>query len=206
MIVSRLVKGWEVIALNTIYDWFMAPLEALRLRASRKTLMPQASGNVLEIGTGTGANLPFFDYSKIEALTLSDLKLSKRARRYAFPEGVEVAWNEAPLEDLEVAPASFDSIVFTLVFCSVEDPLEGLKRVYELLKPGGKIYFIEHVMPDHHHVRKVVNGLNPHWRKIASGCNLNRETLETIKEAGFILEKYSVSLGGALIEGVAVKP
>ena len=192
--------------MNTIYDWFMAPLEALRLRASRKTLMPQASGNVLEIGTGTGANLPFFDYSKIEALTLSDLKLSKRARRYAFPEGVEVAWNEAPLEDLTVAPASFDSIVFTLVFCSVEDPLEGLKRVYELLKPGGKIYFIEHVMPDHHHVRKVVNGLNPHWRKIASGCNLNRETLETIKEAGFILEKHSVSLGGALIEGVAVKP
>lgn len=200
------LNDWEVDALNSIYDWFMAPLEALRLRASRKSLMPQASGKVLEIGTGTGANLPFFDYSKIEALTLSDLKLSKRARSYVFPEGIEVVYNEAPLEALKVPPSSFDSIVFTLVFCSVDEPLEGLQRVYELLKPGGKIYFIEHVMPDHHHVRKVVNGINPHWRKIASGCNLNRETLETIKEAGFILEKHSVSLGGALIEGVGVKP
>ncbi|SCZ81544.1 class I SAM-dependent methyltransferase [Acidaminobacter hydrogenoformans] len=192
--------------MNTIYDWFMAPLEALRLRASRKSLMSKVSGKVLEIGTGTGANLPYFDYSKIEALTLSDLKLSKRARSYVFPEDVEVVYNEAPLEALKVPPSSFDSIVFTLVFCSVDDPLEGLQRVYELLKPGGKIYFIEHVMPDHHHVRKAVNGINPHWRKIASGCNLNRETLETIKEAGFVLEKHSVSLGGALIEGVAVKP
>lgn len=192
--------------MNTIYDWFMAPLEALRLRALRKRLMSQASGKVLEIGTGTGANLPFFDYSKIEALTLSDLKLSKRARRYVFPEGVEVVYNEAPLEDLVVSPASFDSIVFTLVFCSVDEPLEGLKRVYDLLKPGGKIFFIEHVLPDHHHARKVVNGINPHWKKIASGCNLNRETLETIKEAGFVLEEHSVSLGGALIEGVGVKP
>lgn len=194
--------------MNTLYDWFMAPLEALRLRSVRKTLMPGAAGNVLEIGTGTGANLPFLDYAKINSLTLSDIKLSKRAKHFKFPKGLKVDMLEAPLEDLKLSEQSFDSIVFTLVFCSVTEPLEGLKRVYELLRPGGRIYFIEHVMPDqkHHHVRKVVNGVNPHWRKIASGCNLNRETLETIKEAGFLLERHSTSLGGALIEGVGIKP
>ncbi|MDK9711824.1 class I SAM-dependent methyltransferase [Acidaminobacter sp.] len=194
--------------MNTIYDWFMAPLEALRLKAVRKAIMPGASGKVLEIGTGTGANLPFFDYAKINSLTLSDLKLSKRAKHFKFPKSLKVVMLEAPLEDLTVPPQSFDSIIFTLVFCSVSDPLEGLKRVYDLLRPGGRIYFIEHVMPDHkhNHVRKVVNGVNPHWSKIASGCNLNRETLETIKEAGFLLERHSTSLGGALIEGVGIKP
>ena len=192
--------------MNTIYDWFMAPLEALRLRAVRKRLMAGASGNVLEIGTGTGANLPFFDYGKIDALTLSDLKFSKRVKRYRFPPGLSVALREQPLEDLDAPAEAFDSIVFTLVFCSVEDPLEGLRRVYQLLKPGGKIYFIEHVLPDQHHLRRAANHLNPHWKRIASGCNLNRENLETIKEAGFILERHSVSLGGILIEGVAVKP
>jgi len=194
--------------MNSIYDWFMTPLEAFRLRAIRKRIMSGASGNVLEVGTGTGANLPFLDYSKIEALTLSDIKLSKRAKGFNFPHDLKVEMLEAPLEELSAPSQSFDSIVFTLVFCSVSEPLEGLKRVYDLLRPGGRIYFIEHVMPDqrHHHVRKVVNGINPHWRKIASGCNLNRETLETIKEAGFTLERHSTSFGGALIEGVGIKP
>jgi len=193
---------------NTIYDWFMAPLEALRLRAVRKALIPGATGSVLEIGTGTGANLPFLDYEKVDTLTLSDIKISRRAKNFKFPKGLKVEMLEAPLEDLTVPAQSFDSIVFTLVFCSVTEPLEGLRRVYDLLRPGGKIYFIEHVMPDHthHRVRKVVNGINPHWSKIASGCNLNRETLETIKEAGFLLERHSTSLGGALIEGVGIKP
>lgn len=194
--------------MNTIYDWFMAPLEALRLRAVRKALIPGATGSVLEIGTGTGANLPFLDYEKVDTLTLSDIKISRRAKNFKFPKDLKVEILEAPLEDLTVPAQSFDSIVFTLVFCSVTEPLEGLKRVYDLLKPGGKIYFIEHVMPDHkhHRVRKVVNGVNPYWSKIASGCNLNRETLETIKEAGFLLERHSTSLGGALIEGVGIKP
>lgn len=191
--------------MNLIYDIFMAPFETFRLKKMRKALLTEVSGDVLEIGTGTGANLPFLPYRQMTSLTLSDLKLSKRVMRYRFPVGVKVNRIESPLEDLNFDEGSFDSVVFTLVFCSVEDPLEGLRRVRQLLKPGGKIYFIEHVLPDHHRVRAIAHKLNPGWNEFSKGCNLNRETLDTIREAGFRIERYSVSLGGALLEGIGIK-
>lgn len=196
--------------MKSLYDWIMTPLENQRLKTIRKALMSEVSGVVLEIGAGTGANLPFLNLSQIERLVLTDLKLTKtlqtRLKAQTMPAHLEITLQEAPLEKLNLPDGSFDSIVFTLVFCSVQDPLAGLSRVYNLLKPGGKIYFIEHVLPDHPKARKVANRLNPHWNKIASGCNLNRETLETIKAAGFTLQRHSITLGGALIEGVGVKP
>lgn len=191
--------------MDLVYDLFMAPLEALKLRQIRKKLLRAVSGRVLEIGTGTGANLPFMPYQYIQSLYLTDLKLSGRVRRYPFPKALQLELMECPIEDLDLPESSMDSIVFTLVFCSVENPQHGLEKIFKLLKPGGRIFFIEHVMPDNHRLRAVVHKINPQWNRIASGCNLNRETLETIRAAGFVIERHSVSLGGALVEGVGVR-
>jgi ubiquinone/menaquinone biosynthesis C-methylase UbiE len=190
--------------MDLLYDLFMAPLEAIKLKRLRKTLLVDVRGTVLEIGTGTGANLPYLPYHKINHLYLTDIQLSKGVKSYEFPKHLKVNLLECPLEELEIPESSLDSIVFTLVFCTVENASAGLQKVFRLLKPGGKIYFIEHVLPHHHRLRTLAHKLNPIWSKAASGCNLNRETLNTILKAGFTIERHSVSLGGALIEGVAL--
>lgn len=191
--------------MDLIYDIFMAPLEALKLKKIRKALLKKVSGRVLEIGTGTGANLPYLPYTNISHLYLSDLHLSERVRRFAFPKSLTVRLLESSLEALEIEESSLDSIVFTLVFCSVEEPSAGLNKVFRLLKPGGKIFFIEHVMPHGKGLKKVVDHVNPHWRNIAGGCNLNRETLQVIQASGFVIERVGVYLGGALVEGIGVR-
>lgn len=191
--------------MNLIYDILMAPFEAIKLKRLRKTLLADVKGAVLEIGTGTGANLPYLPYHNISHLYLTDIQLSKRVKSYAFPKHLKISMLERPLEELELQESSLDSVVFTLVFCSVENPSAGLEKIFKLLKPGGKIYFIEHVLPQHNRLRAIAHKLNPRWSKVASGCNLNRETLKTILEAGFVIERHSVSLGGTLIEGVALR-
>jgi SAM-dependent methyltransferase len=190
-------------SMNLIYDLFMAPFEAMKLRRLRKELLIDVKGTVLEIGTGTGANLPYLPYDRIDYLYLTDIQLSKRVKSYTFPKHLNVSLLECRLEELEIPESSLDSVVFTLVFCSVENASVGLEKVFKLLKPGGKIYFMEHVLPHHHSMRTLAHKFNPMWSKAARGCNLNRETLKAILEAGFVIERHSVSLGGALIEGVA---
>ena len=197
--------GEDLVAFDGLYDGFMFPFEFLRLRNVRKNLMKNVFGNVLEVGTGTGANFNFYDFNKVDRFILLDTALSTKVKNFTFPKNVKVNYIEGSVEELPLESASIDNVVFTLVFCSVVDPLKGLMEINRVLKPGGKIYFIEHVLPHNHLLQSVFNRINPSWSKMAKGCNVNRQTLKTIKDAGFQIEIHHEFFSGAFIEGVGIK-
>ncbi|MFQ3619982.1 MAG: methyltransferase domain-containing protein [Spirochaetales bacterium] len=116
----------------------------------------------------------------------------------------------ADAQSLPFPPESFDSVVSTLVFCSLEDPLKGAKEVWRVLRPGGRFLFVEHVRPEDPFGSTLADRCTPFWRRIASGCHLNRDTLATFRDAGFTFQQQvyqkGVFLGGVLIKSLSATP
>jgi SAM-dependent methyltransferase len=198
--------GFAMGVAERIFDAFMYPFEALTLSRRRRKLLRQASGRVLEIGAGTGANLPFYPWNNLESLHLSDLKLTEDVKRFHVENGSVVHLLEAPAENLPFPAQSFDTVVSTLVFCSVDDPARGYNEIRRVLKPGGRLLFIEHVSPRRQGLRWITEAAHPIWLAINRSCHLNRNTLETIRRAGFLLPAVHAGIGGMLISGIAVSP
>jgi ubiquinone/menaquinone biosynthesis C-methylase UbiE len=168
------------------YDRVTAGAERAGLRDHRQVLLTKASGKVLEIGGGTGANLPFYG-GQVQSLTITEpsdamaRRLERRLKAHALPATVVRAAAEAlPFED-----DSFDTAVSTLVLCTVKDPAKSLGELRRVLKPGGKLLFIEHVRSEEPGVARWQERLNPLQRVIGCGCNCNRATLQSARAAGF---------------------
>jgi ubiquinone/menaquinone biosynthesis C-methylase UbiE len=168
------------------YDSFMARPERAVLRGHRKALLDRVTGRVLEIGGGTGANLPFYGPG-IDELVITEpeepmaRRLERKLAGYSLPTRVVRAAAEAlPFDD-----ASFDFVVSTLVLCTVNDPGRALAEAHRLLKPNGQLVFIEHVRSDDPRLARWQDRLHGIQLRIGHGCNCNRRTLETITSAGF---------------------
>ena len=150
------------------------------------------SGSVLEIGAGAGANLSF--YPRNISLTLLDKnpfmvkKLLKKTK--LLDVDVEVILDSA--ETLPFSDDSFDSVVVTLVLCMVDNVDSVLDEIYRVLKPGGKFYFYEHIQSSNQTRNRVENCLNPIWRCLSTGCNLNRNTNELIMNHKFSESKIEI--------------
>lgn len=113
---------------------------------------------------------------------------------------------QAAVEDLPFDSGQFDTVVATLLFCSVQDPEIALGEVYRVLRLGGQFLFIEHVRPLDPRTASLFDSLTPGWRRIASGCHLNRDTLHSIQEAGFTITEFKRPGNGVFVGGVGVKP
>lgn len=167
-----------------LYDRLGRRAERGPLGARRRELLREASGRVLELGAGTGANLPH--YPALEGLTLAEpdaamrRRLAPRAAAAPFP--VELL--EAPAEDLPLPDASVDTVVSTLVLCSVEDPPLALAEARRVLRPGGRLLFLEHVRAEGR-AAGWQDRLDPAWRRLCAGCHPNRDTVAAIRRAGF---------------------
>lgn len=161
----------------SIYDAFMFPLESLGIKKARKTLIPEVSGNVLEIGSGTGSNIPYYNMDQIDELVISDFQVKKSLIKKAKGKGSVV---ELDVQNLPYPDHTFDYVVHTLVFCSVENVDKGLQELRRVLKKDGTLLFIEHVLPKGKNLKKIVNRVNPTWTKISSGCNLNRSFIDAL--------------------------
>ncbi|NBC29998.1 MAG: methyltransferase domain-containing protein [Spirochaetes bacterium] len=188
------------------FDTVMAPLEASGLRERREELVRRAGGRVLEVGAGTGANLPHYDEDGVNEITISDVVLRPAIFFRASQWVTATRYRRTAVEDLPFAGEYFDAVVSTLVFCSVRDPVEGLSQVHRVLKPGGKFYFIEHILPEHGFARPLFHAITPMWKRIAGGCHLNRQTVQTIRDTGFLIEEMHYFGNGAFVHGVAEKP
>jgi ubiquinone/menaquinone biosynthesis C-methylase UbiE len=190
------------------FDAFMAPLESLRLRRIRKRLVSGAHGAVLEVGAGTGVNLAFYDPLLVDTLTLSDLDdrklvLTDRVAREQphLTDRVSVAQIDA--QRLPFPDNSFDTVVATLLFCSVDCQPCGFDEIARVLKPTGRYRFLEHVRPEHATMAAVFDAVNPLWNRVSRGCNLNRDTLAALRQAGFGIEWKSSDRNGVFIWGAA---
>jgi len=177
------VKGhrWFAAAYDVINQWG----EATVLGRFRPWIAGQATGRALEIGVGTGAKFPYYRaVEKIVAIEPDPFML-ERARKRAAKLGLDVEFHQGPAEALPFADASFDTVVATLVFCTIGDPSRALAEVRRVLKPEGTFRFIEHVRAEGGLLARVQDALTPLWSRVGAGCHLNRRTVEAIREAGF---------------------
>jgi ubiquinone/menaquinone biosynthesis C-methylase UbiE len=168
------------------YDRFLAAAERDGLGARREELLAGARGRVLEIGAGTGLNLDYYPDS-LERLVLTEPSeaMAKRLkdRVSASPLNPEVVI--APGEELPFEDDSFDSVVSTLVLCTVPDPVETLAEIHRVLAPGGELLLLEHVRSESPDRAKWQDRLETPWRWFGDGCRCNRDTVTTVKESGF---------------------
>jgi ubiquinone/menaquinone biosynthesis C-methylase UbiE len=176
------VQGHRVFAAS--YDLMVRWMERGWLGEKRGELVGGLTGRVLDVGAGTGANLPH--YRAATEVTLAEPDPAMRARLEAklHTAAVPVRVSDAPAEGLPFPDASFDAVVCTLVLCTVEDPERALGEVRRVLVPGGRLVLIEHVRGEG---RLAVwqDRLTPLWRRLAAGCHLNRDTAAALRRAGF---------------------
>jgi len=167
------------------YDRFSKGSERAGLAEMRRNLIAGASGDVLEIGGGTGANLGYYG-AGVESVTITEPEppMLKRLQRKAREQNSHATVLRAPAEDLPFEDASFDTVVSTLVLCGVDDQPRAVRELRRVLRPGGRLMFIEHVRSDEPRVAKMQDRMNPLNRFMVC-CDCNRPTLETIRSAGF---------------------
>ena len=171
-----------------LYDPLMAGTEKAGLAERRRRLLEHARGRVLEVGAGTGANLPY--YGDVEELVLvePDKGMARRLERKVAGYDLPARIVHAPAELLPFEDASFDVGVSTLVLCTVPDQPRALSEIRRVLKPGGRLLFLEHVRSDDPKLARWQDRLNGFNRLVGNGCNCNRETLVAIEAAGLSLD------------------
>lgn len=171
------------------------------IQRQREKVIPQASGRVLEIGMGTGLNLPFYDRARVKSIVGVDpaLQMHRLALKRSLAAGMAVELVGVCAERLPVADASFDTVVSTYTLCSIADPVAALKELRRALVPGGKLLFSEHGRAPDQGVLRWQTRLQPYWMKIAGGCHLNRDIPALLEAAGFKPEVQSRYLPGPRI-------
>lgn len=173
-----------------IYDPFMRKTEEACLVTWRRELLSGLSGRVLEIGAGTGANLPHYPPA-VTSLVLAEPDAHMLARlRPRAPAGAEVL--RASCDRLPLPDASVDAVVSTLVLCSVPDPARALRELSRVLRPGGTLVFLEHVAAAEGSSRLTwQRRIEPVWKHVAGNCHLTRPTEESLRVAGFVVEQVT---------------
>lgn len=153
----------------------------------RKILLAKAQGKILEIGVGTGRNFPYYpERANVTGIDFAD-KLLVIARKKALELGLSFDLREGDVENLDFPDDSFDTAVATCVFCSVPDPVQGLKELRRVVKPSGQILLLEHVRIDEPIIGWIMDHLNPLILHTV-GANINRRTLENVQKAGLSIE------------------
>ena len=175
--------------LSNVYNLMEWMAERRAFREWRQRLWSMVPGpRVLEVGVGTGKNIPYYPPgAEVTAIDFSPGML-RRARALAARLGSPVDLREMDVQALEFADASFDTVVTTFVFCSVPDPVRGLREIRRVLAPGGRVIMLEHVLSGRPVVRPLMRILNPAIRPFM-GANIDRETRRNLEAAGFTVER-----------------
>lgn len=156
----------------------------------RSKIVPLASGRVLEVGVGSGLNLPFYDASQVDSLLAIDPSFETWAlhEKETNNLGFDFEYRQAGAEEIPADNQSFDSVVITYTLCTIPKVRESFEEFRRVLKPQGKIFFVEHGKAPDAAVLKWQNRINPVWKKIAGGCHLNKDIPQLFKENGFQLQ------------------
>lgn len=154
---------------------------------SREKIVPLAKGRILEVGIGSGLNLPFYDPAKVDRVWGLDpsSQLKKIAEKKAVEMPFDVDFIGLSGEDIPLEKKSMDTVLVTYTLCSIPDVLKALNEMKRVLKPGGELIFCEHGRAPDDNISKWQDRITPTWTKISGGCNLNRPISNLIEESGF---------------------
>jgi SAM-dependent methyltransferase len=168
-------------AFSALYDRLFEASEAAGLRGMRAELLAGAGGRTLELGAGTGANLDLYPDAVAElVLSEPDPHMVRQLRAKLAESGRAASVVKAPAEGLPLPDDSFDTVVSTLVLCTVPDPAAALAEAARVLKPGGRLLFVEHVRAEDPGAARWQDRLERPWHFVGDGCHCNRDTLATI--------------------------
>jgi len=177
-------------AFTAIYDRAMKSTEEAGMREKRREILAEAKGRTIDIGAGTGLNLPLFPPEATElVLAEPDPHMLKKLQVKLSASSRKALVVQAPAEKLPFDDDSFDTAVFTLVLCTVPDPAAALAEAARLLRPGGKLLFVEHVRSSDPGLARWQDRLEGPWRFLGDGCHCNRDTVATIEASPFSLDR-----------------
>jgi len=153
----------------------------------RQKVVPLAVGSVLEIGIGSGLNIPYYDAQKVERLWGLDpsAEMWSIAQKNANRHHLDIEFIQSGAESIPLDTDSTDSVVMTFTMCTIPDVAAAMNEIRRVLKPGGNLIFCEHGLAPDESVQRWQNRVNPLWRKLAGGCNLNRPIPALLKQSGF---------------------
>ncbi len=192
-----------------------------KLQPDRQKLVSQMRGRVLEVGVGTGANLPYYHAdAQVVGIEPGAAMLGKARKRVdrvtnsSKQAMADITLQQASAHDLPFADQSFDQVLMFLVLCTIPDAARAVAEAMRVLRPGGEMHFFEHVQAPDAGVARWQDRINPLWRKFACGCNLNRTTASLLTEKGLAVQMrdqgYHPNMGlrvaSYVIQGVATKP
>ena len=184
-----------------LYDNLMVPADKFGFSQIRKRVAKDAVGKVLEIGAGTGLNFKFFENAScvfaIEPDQFMMKKAEKRIRNCA-------ALIRAEAERIPFPDNSFDTVVSTLTFCTIGNPVEAAKEIRRVLKPSGCFYFAEHPVADTPFLTRMEKAVTPVWKRIAGGCHLDRDIISHFKSGGLNIVEVT-RLDSFFVAGKAAK-
>jgi|SRR5215204_1855066 len=189
MMMGRIYNATWGRMFSAFYDRAFEATEEAGLREMRCELLKRARGRVLELGAGTGLNLELYPREGLDSLTVTepDPHMFKQLRQRAEKDCPGADLVQAGAESLPFDDDSYDTVVVTLVLCTVPDQPAALKEVSRVLRPGGQLLFLEHVRAHHPDLAKWQDRLEKPWRFLGDGCHCNRDTEAAIRAAGFQL-------------------
>ncbi|MCD6139648.1 MAG: methyltransferase domain-containing protein [Thermococcus sp.] len=191
---------------SKIYDLFESPMEMRAFSKYRKKALSLAKGKVLEIGIGTGKNLPYYPEG-VEVIGIDFsrgmLEKAEKRKKELGLENVKLLYMDA--QNMELDDNTFDTVVSTFVFCTVPDPIKGLKEAYRVLKPGGTAIFLEHMKSNLRLLNIPLYLMEP-FIKTLLGTSMLRETQKNIEKAGFKIEKVENLFFNIVRLIIATKP
>lgn len=198
---------------GAVYDHFMFFIEKAYLKRRRARLLSGLSGKILEVGVGTGTNFAHYgedvELIGIEPSPYMIPRAEKKRQLLLFPNRITLLEIGCGYEEMEqlIEPGTLDAVVCTLVLCTIPDPSRALENFSKWLKPGGKLVILEHIR-SHHALRgKFQDVVNPVWKKVADGCNLNRANDRLLADSGFqLLREERFNIGLPFYEAEFIQP
>lgn len=167
-----------------VYDRMLAPMERAGLTERRVRMLGGLTGEVLDVGSGTGVNLPHYTAADRVVMTEPDPAMRSRLTAKIGQAARPTEVVDAPAERLPFPDGSFDVVVCTLVLCTVDDPAAALAEARRVLRPGGRLVLMEHVAGTGR-LAGWQRRINPVWSRLAGGCQLDRDTEHSVVAAGF---------------------
>ena len=161
------------------------------IQYQRKKVVPLAEGEILEVGIGSGLNLPYYETSRVKKIWGLDPseELHDMAKKVASGLDLNVEFLLSGAEEIPLLDGSVDTALITYTLCSIPEVEEAIKEIKRVIKPGGTMIFCEHGAAPDANIQKWQDRVNPYWNKISGGCNMNRDIPNLIESAGFSISQ-----------------